>query len=244
MRRTVIVSGAFVGAFAIYALILRPRHLRWGATTSEVDEVLPGDDLLPDPDLQSTRAIAIAATAEQVWPWLAQLGQGRGGFYSYDGLENLIGRCDIHSADHVVEEWQTIDVGDAVHLHPDVALTVAVVDPGRTLVLRGGVPITNVDGAPPEAPFDFTWTFALHDTPGGTTRLLMRERYAYTQRWARAIVEPVEAVSFIMSQKMLRTIRDHAVASSTKGRRSGRPDAADANNNSSMQMNATSTDPP
>jgi hypothetical protein len=81
---------------------------------------------------------------------------------------------------------------------------------------HGGVPITKTEGAAAQAPFDFTWTFVLHDAPGVATRLLMRERYAYTQRWARAIVEPVEAVSFIMSQKMLRTIRDRAAASSAK----------------------------
>jgi hypothetical protein len=68
-------------------------------------------------DLTATRAVPVRAGAGVVWPWMAQLGQGRGAFYSYDFLENLVG-CDIHSAERVVAEWQSIDVGDTVHLHP------------------------------------------------------------------------------------------------------------------------------
>jgi hypothetical protein len=97
-------------------------------------------------DVTSTRAITIAAAAPNVWPWIAQLGQGRGGFYSYDVLENLVG-CDIHSANRIVPEWQQVEVGDEVKLHPQVALTVAVVQAGRAVVWRGGVPIGKKAGA-------------------------------------------------------------------------------------------------
>ena len=144
------------------------------------------------------------AAADQVWPWLAQLGQGRGGLYSYDLLENLVG-CKIHSADHIVAEWQTLEVGDEVRLHPEVPLEVAIVQPPRTLVLQGGV---QMGDTPP--PYAFTWAFVLREQPDGTARLVVRERYAYTKRWAPFLVEPVEAVSFVMSQKMLRGIRDRA----------------------------------
>jgi hypothetical protein len=59
-------------------------------------------------------------------------------------------------------------------------------------------------------PYDFTWAFVLRDELDGTTRLLVRERYAYTRSWARFLVEPAEAVSFVMSRKMLRGIRNRA----------------------------------
>jgi hypothetical protein len=190
------------GAAAAYILLARPRHLRWGTTDQDSDELLPGDDLIQSPNLAATRAVTVRASADQVWPWIAQLGQGRGGFYSYDSLENLVG-CDIHSGDRIVPEWQDIGVGDEVKLHPEVALAVAALEPGRSLVLRGGVPMGNT---PP--PYDFTWAFVLRERPDRTTRLLVRERYAYTRRWAPLVVEPVEAVSFVMSQKMLRGIRD------------------------------------
>jgi hypothetical protein len=166
--------------------------------------VLPGDELMPRVDLTATRAVAIQATADAVWPWIAQLGQGRGGFYSYDFLDNLVG-CDIHSANRVLPEWQGIGAGDEVRLAPGVGLVVASAERDRSLVLRGGIPLGN--SAPP---YDFTWAFALRAQPDGTTRLLVRERYAYTRPWARLLIEPTEAASFVMSQKMLRGIRDRA----------------------------------
>ena len=192
------------GAVAAYVLLARPRHLRWGASSGEREAPLPGDDLVVTPDLTATRAITVHAPASQVWPWIAQLGQGRGGFYSYDFLENLAG-CDIHSADRIIPEWQDIKIGDEVRLAPAAALNVAAVERGRSLVLRGGVTLATT---PP--PYDFTWAWVLRDQPDGTTRLLLRERYRYTRPWARLLVEPVEAVSFVMSQKTLRGIRDRA----------------------------------
>jgi hypothetical protein len=211
-RRAAAAGTAVIGSAAAYFLVVRPWQLRWGATDEERGVTLDGDDLLPNPDLVATRAITVHALADQVWPWIAQLGQGRGGFYSYDALENLVG-CDIHSADRVVPEWQDLKVGDQVHLHPEVELGVAVVEPCRALVLRGGVPM----GAVPP-PYDFTWAFVVGEQPDGTTRLLVRERYTYTQRWAPFLVEPVAVVAFVMSQRMLRGIRDRA-------ERAGRPTA-------------------
>jgi hypothetical protein len=196
--------GVSVFGSAAYVVLARPWLLRWGATDKELDEPLPGDDLIARADLTATRAITIGASADHVWPWVAQLGQGRGGFYSYDFLENVVG-CDIHSADQIVPAWQHVGIGDEVRLAPDIGLVVAVLQPGRLLVLRGGIPMGNI--APP---YDFTWAFVLHDEPGETTRLLVRERYAYTRRWARLLVESAEAVSFVMSQKMLRGIKRRA----------------------------------
>jgi hypothetical protein len=202
MRGRYVAGVSAIGIAA--ATFARARQLRWGASAQECDASLPGDDLIVSPDLTATRAITVRASAVQVWPWIAQLGQGRGGFYSYDFLENLAG-CDIHSADRVVPGWQDVKIGDTVKLAPAVGLDVAALEPGRSLVLRGGVPIG--DASPP---YDFTWAWVLRDKPDGTSRLLVRERYAYTRPWARFIVEAAEAVSFVMSQKMLRGIRDRA----------------------------------
>ncbi len=210
-RRAAAAGAAIIGSATAYLLVVRPWQLRWGTTNEERDATLTGDDLIPTPDLMATRAITVHTMAEHVWPWIAQLGQGRGGFYSYDALENLVG-CDIHSADRIVPHWQDVKVGDQVKLAPEVGLGVAVVEQGRALVLRGGVPMGTV---PP--PYDFTWAFVVRERPGGTTRLLVRERYAYTKRWAPFLLEPVAAVAFVMSQRMLRGIRDRA-------ERGGRPD--------------------
>jgi hypothetical protein len=192
------------GAAAAGVALVRARCLRWGATDDELKVVLPGDALVPDADLTATRAVTVRAGADGVWPWIAQLGQGRGGFYSYDFLENLVG-CDIHSAARVVPEWQSIGVGDGVYLHPEVGLIVAIVEPGRAMVLRGGVPI-----GPTPPPYDFTWAFVLCEQPDGSTRLVVRERYGYSRWWAWLLVEPAELISFVMSQRMLRGIKERA----------------------------------
>ena len=184
--------------------VARRRFLHWGSTAEELAASLPGDDFVPDANLTATRAVSIAAPAARVWPWIAQLGQGRGGFYSYDCLENLVG-CDIHSADEIVPEWQSIAVGDEVRLHPEVSLRVAFVTPGAALVLRGGVPVGSV---PP--PYDFTWAFTVRAHGDATTRLVVRERYAYTRRWSSLLVEPVQLISFIMSRRMLRGVKHRA----------------------------------
>ena len=209
MRRWPLITattllGAMAGAVAGYICLLRPWHLRWGATDEEVGAPLPGDHYVPHADLTATRAITVKASPAEVWPWIAQLGQEQGGFYTYDTLENLIG-CNIHNADRVVPEWQVCTPGDQVKLHPDVPLEVVLVEPEEALVLRGGVPLG--ESAPP---YDFTWAFVLRGQPDGTTRLLVRERYGYTKRWAQLLVEPVEAISFLMSQKMLRGMKARA----------------------------------
>lgn len=208
MRRVLTTAGLAAAGAAAYVVAVRPWHLRFGTTPAEVVAALPGDELVPDADLVATRAVSIAAPPAAVWPWLAQLGQGRGGFYTYDRLENAVARCDIHSADTIVAEWQDTAVGDVVHLHPEVALQVAVVEPERALVLEGGVPMG--DAAPP---YDFSWAFVLQPAADGTTRLVVRERYGYTQSWSWVLVEVVEAVSFFMTQKMLRGIRARVEAS-------------------------------
>jgi hypothetical protein len=192
------------GVVAASALLARRQYLRWGATDEEIALTLPGDELVPRANITATRAVTIDATADRVWPWIAQLGQGRGGFYTYDFLENLVG-CDMHSADRIVPEWQSSEVGSEVRLHPEVSLAVAAVEPGRALVLQGGVPMGSL---PP--PYDFTWAFVLREGPGGGTRLVVRERYGYSRWWSGLLVEPVQVVSFVMSQRMLRGIRDRA----------------------------------
>lgn len=119
-------------------------------------------------------------------------------------LENLAG-CNIHSAHRIVAQWQSIDVGATVKLHPDVGLIAAIVEPRRALVLRGGVQM----GKTP-APYEFTWAFVLRDQANGTTRLVVRERYRYARRWATLIVEPTQLISLVMSWRMLRGIKERA----------------------------------
>lgn len=182
--------------------------MRWGATEEEVAAGLPGDELLAQTHLTATRAITIRAAVEDVWPWLAQMGQGRGGLYSYDWLENLVG-CQMDSVNEVVAEWQDVQVGDDFRLHPDIALTVAACEPPHALVVRGGISATGEVSAD-DAPYDFTWAFVLVGEAADRSRLIVRERYKYRTAAARPMVELVCPISFFMTQRMLRGIRDRA----------------------------------
>jgi len=99
----------------VYALTIRPWHLRWDATDEEFTRPLPGDAVVPD-GIQSTRAITVHAPARAIWPWLVQMGQDRAGFYSFDWLERLAG-ADIHNADHIIRAWQHLAVGDLMRTY-------------------------------------------------------------------------------------------------------------------------------
>lgn len=204
-HRPGLLRSLLTGGAICTAVLLRHRYLRWGATDEELRRSMTGDVLLPSVSQTATRAITVDAPADDIWPWLAQLGQGRGGFYSYDWLENAVAHIDIHSADRIVDEWQDVAVGSEVRLAPEVPLRVAALVSGRALVLRGSVPMGKIP-----SPYDFTWAFELVPQQDGTTRLLVRERYRYTRRWAGVIVQPAALVSCFMTPRMLRGIRQRA----------------------------------
>jgi hypothetical protein len=140
-RMALSLIAACLAAILVYALALRPWLLRWGATSDEVSKSLPGDPLVPQANSTATRAITINAPPERVWPWIVQIGQGRGGLYSYAWLENLVG-CDIVNAETIHPEWQDLKAGDAVRLHPKMpGIPVTIVERNRALVLGGkGIP--------------------------------------------------------------------------------------------------------
>lgn len=203
-----------VGSTLVASPILRNWYNRWGATPGEVQQPLPGDELVPNPLLGYTRAITIQAPAQQIWPWLVQLGQGRGGFYSYDGLEN-IARCDIHSTERIISEWQTPQIGDLVRLGPKgyPCFAIAAIDPGRALVLIGADPQTEQPSghtAPKDKGYSSsTWQFVLQPIDPASTRLVVRQRLAYSSdlAWVWRLTEPV---GFVMERKMLQGIKQRA----------------------------------
>jgi len=127
-----------IAAAVTYAVAVRPRIVRWGAADDEIEGQLPGDELIEDAMSQTTRAITISAPVSEVWPWLIQLGEGKGGLYSYDAIENMMGR-DSSLTYEIRPEWQDLAVGDTVKLAPGdgPVLEVAVLEPYESLVLRG-----------------------------------------------------------------------------------------------------------
>lgn len=180
-------------------VIARRWRLTWGATSDEVTRTMPGDELLAEPDIVATRAIAIAAGPEQVWPWLVQLGPGRGGAYTYDWIENLLG-LDMHSANTILPEFQSLSVGDVFALGAKgPRMRVAILDPERTLVFA------SEDGR-------WVWAFGLYPATNGV-RLVSRNRIATpdatmpTRLFNWMIMEPG---SWVMERKMLLGIKERA----------------------------------
>ena len=129
-----LVLAAALAAPALYARWLRRRLLTWGATPDETTGAYPGDELIPDADHGTTMATTLPAPPEQVWPWLVQMGLGRGGWYGWDWLDNH----GAPSADHIVAQWQHLEQGQRLNSMPNGRnwMTVAALEPNRTLVLR------------------------------------------------------------------------------------------------------------
>jgi hypothetical protein len=198
----VIYSAIALLAVFVYWFMLRRWHLRWGATDQEARQAFPGDQLSSShPQLNATHAITINAAASDIWPWLVQIGQNRGGFYSYTWLENLAG-CHMRNADRIVPEWQKLEVGDRVWLHPKAPpLKVLMVEPVRSIVLEK------------------TWAFFLRPIDERTTRLIIRGRGDYNPAFKNPMINFLvwrlifEPAHFIMERKMLLGIKQRAEAS-------------------------------
>ena len=187
----------FAGAAlaALYAALLRRPMLTWGATRAEAGARLPGDELLDDADLIATRATWIDAPAADVWPWLAQIGPApRGGAYTYDWVENLLG-LDMHSADRVLPEFQHPRVGETIGFGSN-RMRLERVEPGRVLAWR------SEDG-------NWVWTFVV-DEHRGRARLISRNRFRLPTLVARIGMLAMEPGSLVMERRMLRGIKERA----------------------------------
>ena len=195
---TALAFAVGVTAACVYRMAISPWHLRWGATDEEISRPMPGDDLLPGSG-SSTRAITIAATPEDIWPWLVQLGYGKAGWYSYDWIDN-----DFKpSADQIVPEFQDLDVGDRILMMPSMGFEVMAIDEPRSIVSLLD------DGTT-------SWCLALYPADDGTTRLVSRFRPRFERSLATSLMLVlVEPGTFIMEQKMLRTIRDRVEATAS-----------------------------
>ncbi len=217
--RLAALAGVLLGIVAIFVFVVRPWYLRWGATADEVRRPLPGDEIVANAGGQETRAITIQAPVDRVWPWVAQIGQDRGGFYSFDLLENLVG-CEMPTVNRLRPDRQSWRVGDKLWMYPSGRVggvgfaTLRVLVPGRALAFG-----THAIGTRPTAPDDGSWAFVLEPAGEGATRLLVRGRGAAGRSlmgvaFDRSIFEPVH---FVMERRMMLGIAELAEGS-TRGR--------------------------
>jgi hypothetical protein len=189
------VGGA--GLLAVYLKALRPRTMRWGATDEEVARPLPGDDLVARPGFNATRAITIRARPEHIWPWLAQIGSGRAGWYAYDRIDN----GGVPSAQTIVPELQRLEVGDRIPMlaGKEIGPWVKELEPDRRMLWWDGKG-------------EFTWEWLLEPVDDRTTRLISRVQETYPPLFSPRMVYAVVASTgdIVMARKQLRGIRARA----------------------------------
>lgn len=200
------VVAMICAAYLSGMILLRPWHTSWGVSAVDAATILPGEESGASALYKVDHALTIHAPADSVWPWLAQIGQDRAGFYSYDWLERLVGD-PIHNADRIVPEWQFIERGDLVRAAPPDYLggvfgshlgwRVTQVVPGRALVLEG-------------------WgSFVLQPVDDSTTRIIAHTRGEGTPTFLAVALSPLnllvfEPVHFIMETGMLKGIKERA----------------------------------
>jgi hypothetical protein len=192
-------AGSLAGAAAgAYLRRVRPGVLNWGATKEEISRRMPGDDVLPDANLQTTRAVSISAPPDCIWPWLVQMGpRPRAGAYTYDWIERLLG-IDIKNRDQILPEYQTLEPGQYMALNDKgQGIVVRDVEAERHLVLQW-------------VPAKSTWAFGLYPDEHGT-RLVSRNRLLVKGLPSKVFMTGfMEPGSLVMERKMLLTIKERA----------------------------------
>ncbi len=215
MRVSVLVgiaAGVLAILLAVYVAVLRPWHLRWGTTETEASQILPGDDLLEGRLHQVTHAVTINAPPEKIWPWLMQMGQDRGGFYSYTPLENMIG-ADMPEVHRLRSAWYAREPGEIVwfanpkRFHGQGKMIAALVDPPRAFVMVMSDDWQKISAGARGT--EGSWGFVLVPIDAGHTRLIARQRSAPSPSLKARLAGSViwEPAHFFMERKMLLTIK-------------------------------------
>ena len=214
LKRIVLRAGMLAGATALLmgALALtRPWFRNWGATAEEIHRVLPGDEIVPVARTQSTRAISIAAPTDRVWAWLAQTGQDRGGFHSFEILEDLVG-AEMENLPYLDPSLQQWKLGDKLWMAPPDKFggaghaVLMVLEPGQVLGFG-----TRQIGTPLTDPVDGSWTFMV-EPQGKRTRLIIRGRGAGELAPLAATITAVafDPVHFMMERRMMEVVKARA----------------------------------
>jgi hypothetical protein len=183
----------------VYSIPVRRWFTRWGATAADLSRVMPGDRHVPDPAYQATLAVTVAASPEDIWPWLAQMGYRRGGLYSYDWLDRLFGYLDAPSAARVLPQFQQLHAGDEIPIGRAGGFPISLVDPPRALVLAG-----DAEGVA------WVWQFGIYPVDAGRTRLVSRNGVRTDTIASWLLMRIIEPAAFLMTRRMLLGIGQRA----------------------------------
>jgi hypothetical protein len=209
-RLWLVALSVVAGMTLAFYIQLRELHRSWGVEPADTSRALRGDELVANPDIIETRSLVVNAPPSEVWPWLAQMGFGRGGWYSYDQLD-----MKGSSARRILPEYQALAEGDIVPTHPGGGFVARAVDPDNALVLYldhelvkdqmessvgqkgrealgdieedsdddmpGGLQFAGALGDMTMPEFRASWAFILESEAGGKTRLIERLRVWTTE---------------------------------------------------------------
>jgi len=161
---TIMIGISLIVLVFVYLTLFRPWQLRWGATDAEIKRSMPGDEIVGKPSFNATRAVTIHAPAQNIYPWIVQMGVTRAGWYSYDLLDNL-GR---RSAESILPEHQNIQVGDLIPLSPDgkQGMRVKYFRKNKWMLWW-------------DEKGDTSWVWEIHPEGEGSARLITRVRVKY-----------------------------------------------------------------
>ena len=201
-----IVVAVLVVAFIVYRLFVLPWMNTWGATAQEIIAALPGDEIVPNPIVQTTQVVTIRATPAQIYPWLLQLAVDRGGMYSYDSIENLLG-LNVYTIDYIDPKYQTVKPDDFWGFTPKESgdgpgVWVVKLDPNRAVT--GCFGMRSVQPTPCTG----TWQLVLQPSNDGTTRLILRSRTDAASPMTGIFGAIFDPITFIMQRGMLLGFRD------------------------------------
>jgi hypothetical protein len=201
------IAGIAGVAALTYQFAVRPFR-SWGTSPEQSARALPGDELLPDASGGETRTITIEAPPASVWPWLVQMGYGRGGWYSFDAMDTGA------SSNAILPEFQSLAEGDVVPANADTGLIVRRLDPGHALVLYIDSGMTG-EQSRQKSPMDMsaTWAFVLDELPDNRTQLVERIRFQFGETdkpWLRHTLPMMGFGAFMVLRKQLEGIKQRA----------------------------------
>lgn len=210
------LEGIAIMAVCYLTFFLKPLRDHWGMSKKAANRPLPGDELVKHPKSQFTHAIQINAPAKYVWPWIAQMGQGRGGFYSYEALENISG-LNIYNADEVLPEYQDPKIGDDIPFGQGQGFPLVICEPGQAMAIENWFDLDanavfDPKMASPEHYLHLTWLWYVEDINEHHSRFISRNRVTYSSSWKANFMFGfvMEPMVFAMDRKMCYGIKKRA----------------------------------
>ena len=210
------LEGIAIMCACYLTLFLKPLRDRWGLNKEEVKRTFPGDTFVKSPKSKFTHAVEICAPAKYVWPWIAQIGQARGGFYTYEALENIIG-LQIYNSDVVLPEFQNPEVGDIIPFGPKGGFPLVIYEQEHAMAIENCLDLDNDQlydpmGPSPKNYLHLTWLWYVEALDDNHSRFISRNRVDYAPFWKnRLLFGPLaEPIVFAMDRKMCLGIKKRA----------------------------------